>query len=165
VRLFVGGRPVIVTIDDKVPYKNSSQLMFSECSPDGASWIPLIEKAYAKVAGHYEKIGLGWMQEALKILTGAPSHRFATADMNMEELWSLMVSADKNRYPMTLATQSGRHGLITAHAYTLVSLHHLKDSEGQIVERLVQLHNPWANEYYTGPWSDNDSRWTDFYKS
>jgi hypothetical protein len=30
----------------------------------------------------------------------------------------------------------------------------------------VQLHNPWANEYYQGPWNDFDTeRWTDQYKA
>ena len=166
VRFFIGGKPTVVVIDDAVPWKNKQRLMFAQTSEDNGSWIPYLEKAYAKFAGNYEKTAKGWMSESMRILTGAPSHRFNMRKMGNEELWALMVSAQENNYPMTLATQSTDYGLIAAHAYTLVRLHTLRDSLGNATERLVQLHNPWANEYYQGPWNDSDSkRWTDQYKA
>ena len=41
----------------------------------------------------------------------------------------------------------------------------LKDTNGNIVNRLVRVRNPWGADYFSGPWNDNDSRWTTFYKS
>jgi hypothetical protein len=29
---------------------------------------------------------------------------------------------------------------------------------------LIKVMNPWGKDEYTGPWSDNDSRWTEEYK-
>ena len=51
------------------------------------------------------------------------------------------------------------YGIIDGHAY---SIHHpveITDDAGK-KHRIVQVRNPWAREEYTGPWSDNDKRWT-----
>ena len=93
VRFFIGGKPTVVVIDDAVPWKNKQRLMFAQTSEDNGSWIPYLEKAYAKFAGNYEKTAKGWMSESMRILTGAPSHRFNMKKMGNEELWALMVSA------------------------------------------------------------------------
>ena len=147
-RFFIGGRPRVITIDQNVPWKNSNRTMFAQTSEDFGSWIPLLEKAYAKLAGNYEKTAKGWMSESMRIFTGAPSHRFRIKDMSLNELWDLMMSAQNNNFPMTLATQAAEFGLIPAHAYSLVKLYYLRDSLGNVTQRMVQLHNPWANEYY-----------------
>jgi hypothetical protein len=127
-RFFVGGRPRVITIDHNVPWKNSQHLMFAQTSEDKGSWIPLLEKAYAKLAGNYEKTAKGWMSESMRVFTGAPSHRFRIKDMSLDELWSLMMSAQENNFPMTLATQAADFGLIPAHAYSLTKLYYLRDS-------------------------------------
>ena len=65
---------------------------------------------------------------------------------------------------MTAATQQKAYGLVPGHAYTLLGCYELKDSAGRVVERLLHLRNPWANETYTGPWNDSDSRWSADYQ-
>jgi len=87
VRFFVGGRPRVITIDSSVPLKNSDSNLFSQTPSDKSAWIPLLEKAYAKLAGNYEKIELGWMSEAMRIFTGAPSHRFTIGRLEPDKLW------------------------------------------------------------------------------
>ena len=37
----------------------------SQCSSDGETWLPLIEKAYAKIHGDYESIDGGWTGEGM----------------------------------------------------------------------------------------------------
>lgn len=73
--------------------------------------------------------------------------------------------ASKN-YPMTsgCCRGGGVHGLISGHAYSLLDVKELKDSNGQTAHTLVKMRNPWNSEHYNGPWNDNDSRWTDDYK-
>jgi len=41
----------------------------------------------------------------------------------------------------------------------------LKDSKGKVVYRLYQIRNPYNTDVYNGPWSDNDGKWTDSFKS
>ena len=50
--------------------------MFADVALDGGQWLPILEKAYAKISVNYEKMGLGWMDEAMRILTGAPSTQY-----------------------------------------------------------------------------------------
>ena len=93
VRFFVGGRPRVVVIDDALPWKNSSRLMFAQTSEDHGSWVPYLEKAFAKLSGNYEKTAKGWMSESMRVFTGAPSHRFTIKKYSNDDLWALMISA------------------------------------------------------------------------
>jgi len=56
------------------------------------------------------------------------------------------------------------NGLVPKHAYTLLGVQELKASNGNILHRLIKMRNPWGKERYDGPWSDDDSRWTDDFK-
>ncbi len=40
----------------------------------------MLEKSYAKAMGNYERLGLGWMAEAVKFLSGAPSYKYNNED-------------------------------------------------------------------------------------
>lgn len=56
---------------------------------------------------------------------------------------------------MTSGTSKySRYGLVAGHAYTVVGAYELKG------EKVLKMHNPWSREEYTGPWRDNDTRWT-----
>jgi hypothetical protein len=48
---------------------------------DSSWWIPVIEKAYAKINGNYERLGLGWMTEAMRVLVGAPSYQYNNSEL------------------------------------------------------------------------------------
>jgi len=104
VEVFVGGVPTQITIDTNMPYKSSSKLMFGKISVDNAQWLPILEKVYAKISVNYEKMGLGWMSEAMRILTGAPSQQYQTAQLQTDQLWNLLKEADEKHYALTAAT-------------------------------------------------------------
>lgn len=57
------------------------------------------------------------------------------------------------------------HGLAGGHAYSVLGAYSLKDSQGTVRARLLRVRNPWGTDSYSGPWGDNDSRWTTAYKS
>jgi len=62
---------------------------------------------------------------------------------------------DKKKYSMTAGTSRyAYYGLVPGHAYTVLGVYELKG------EKVLKLHNPWSKEKYTGPWRDNDPRWT-----
>ena len=56
-------------------------------------------------------------------------------------------------------------GLHNGHAYSLLGVHYLYDSAGNLAHTLMQMRNPWGTENYVGPWSDKSSLWTSEYKS
>ena len=62
--------------------KNQSTLLFAKPNEDMSWWIPFLEKAYAKINGSYERLGLGWMEESMKILTGAPSYKYTNSELS-----------------------------------------------------------------------------------
>ena len=59
VRLFVKGKPSIITIDDYLPFMNGN-LFFAKRPGEGDMWATLLEKAYAKLNGNYESLNYGW---------------------------------------------------------------------------------------------------------
>ena len=77
VKAFVKGRPEDITVDDLFPVY-SHQPAFAKPSMDGGWWLPLIEKAFAKVHVNYEMISSGTHAEAARFLTGSPSQEFQT---------------------------------------------------------------------------------------
>lgn len=60
---------------------------------------------------------------------------------------------------MVSSCVAANYGLQDAHAYSLLAGVTLGG------EKLLKVMNPWGKEKYTGPWNDNDSRWTDAYKA
>lgn len=80
-------------------------MMFASQSQDGAWWLPLLEKAFAKVNINYERLGLGWMSESMRILTGAPSQKFTSSQLSVDQLWRYVEDADNSDFLLTAATQ------------------------------------------------------------
>ena len=71
------GRPEDVTVDDLFPVYGV-QPAFAKPTTDGGWWLPLLEKAYAKVNVNYEMISSGSQAEAARFFTGAPAREFET---------------------------------------------------------------------------------------
>lgn len=132
--------------------------MNSKMSPNGAWWGPLLEKAYCKMNVNCANINAGTPLASLRDLTGMPVKKHDVKDLSDTDLYNTIIEAYGNRWPMVSSCINGEYGLQSAHAYSLV--------EGVTVggTQLVKVMNPWGAEKYTGPWNDNDSRWTDAYK-
>lgn len=66
VDLFIMGIPVTVTIDDYLPFwKHTNDLLYAQVGPDHSLWMPILEKAAAKLYGNYEVMVGGWMGPAI----------------------------------------------------------------------------------------------------
>ena len=109
------------------------------------------------------------MLEAFRDLTQMPGLSYQIRSWNDADserqtddatLWKMIMDGEKNDYPMTVACDIGFGGLVSSHAYTILGAVELK-KDGQPYAKLVKLRNPWAKEQYSGPWSDNDSNWTE----
>jgi hypothetical protein len=92
VRVFANGEPCFITIDDFLPCIDNYPVYCMNRS--GALWQSLMEKAYAKVVGSYEKIQESRKTPAdlMRTMLGAPTHEFdlGFVDDDLEEgdCWS-----------------------------------------------------------------------------
>jgi hypothetical protein len=62
-------------------------------------WVMLIEKAWAKVHGSYERIEAGLAENVFRDLTGAPTS-VSYCDHDEDELWAAMKEAEMNGWVM-----------------------------------------------------------------
>lgn len=68
-RFFKEFRWRYVIIDDRIPCMSNTPV-FGSCSQLHEMWVPLIEKAYAKIHGCYEALVSGFIDDALSDMTG-----------------------------------------------------------------------------------------------
>eukprot|EP00434_Breviolum_minutum_P045981 symbB.v1.2.041353.t1/scaffold8091.1/size7726/1 len=133
----------------------------------------LLEKAWAKLHGCYERIEAGMPYRALMDLTGSAGKEYhLETEMKPDGLIAkdkffpmlckydqagyLMVAGTPGKDTFTKGDKSNTplSGLIPGHAYTLLSAHEVHGV------RLLRLRNPWGDHEWTGDWSDKSSLWT-----
>lgn len=186
VKLFVRGRWITVPVDDYFPvialqkYKTEAQAEHQRwescfCSIsnyDNAStsrkelWCPLMEKAFAKVAGSYSnasEIGVGSTGYMLNTLTGLDSERIDCED---SEMWSKMTSSKSNLVVAILRVDYAKalnvgfekagvsdEGLVPDHVYSVIDF---LEEDGM---KLVRLRNPWGHTSWKGDYSRSHKSW------
>ena len=69
-----------------------------------------------------------------------------------------MISAGTETGPGT-DQEKNEVGLPYMHAFSIMKLLTVTDADG-VEHRLVQMRNPWGEEYFNGDWSDSSNRWT-----
>jgi calpain-15 len=99
VKLYKNGIPTWIWLDEKIPAKHTDKWVqnYGRTKNRGSEiWVQLIEKAYAKLYRSFGRIGNGGqMFNALRDLTGAPSHQFSTM---RDDMWDIILDADKRGY-------------------------------------------------------------------
>jgi Calpain family cysteine protease len=94
-RFYKGGEWVEVFIDDYIPCFPLGLPMFMH-STNYEIWLPLLEKAYAKLLGGYEQLIKGSVSEALGYLTGFPTQQLTLRDeavfhlIETNKLWTVL---------------------------------------------------------------------------
>ena len=70
-----------VIIDRRIPcFKSNSEPVFGRCKNLWETWVPLIEKGYAKLNGCYESLISGFIDDALNEMTGLVSEKIKVTD-------------------------------------------------------------------------------------
>ena len=102
------GIPVTVTVDDYLPFRSGTDyLIYGRPGPDGGLWMPILEKAAAKLFGNYESLVGGWMGPAIQALTGAPFYDVTNSDMSVDELWNYIDGKVKSNWMVTCGSFTG----------------------------------------------------------
>jgi len=188
VRLYKDGIWHNVIIDDQLPVTTDGQFLFSRCKDPSELWLPLLEKAYAKLHGCYECLMQGSVPLVMQDLTaGAPQIiKFTEPDVDFRikngVLWREMDALLHGGSLLTVQLReegkkagkegaSNKMGLLTPHAYTVLELREfdlkrmgLERFREEWTLRLVKLRNPWGKGDFTGPWGPKSELWRGKYE-
>ncbi|CAE7095601.1 unnamed protein product [Rhizoctonia solani] len=133
-------------------------LQFSRSKTENETWLPLLEKAYAKLNGDYQAIIGGLDAEAIEALTGGISILTPIKDiLNTNKFWNELLNINKDRLfgcSIDGARAGQITGLITSHAYSVLEALEVNG------KRFVRIRNPWGKSEWKGPWSDGAKEWT-----
>ncbi|XP_062439256.1 calpain-10 isoform X2 [Rhea pennata] len=171
-RVWQFGHWVEVTIDDRLPCLGG-KLCFSQCQTEDLFWLPLLEKAYAKLHGSYEQLWAGQVADALVDLTGGIAERWTLKDpgRNMEkERTGMVLEKTVFRRLMNLKEQcviscsvlnsrKGASELGEFHAFIVIDMLNLSKVSGKEIF-LLRIRNPWGRRCWKGPWCENGQGWS-----
>ncbi|RSL77740.1 hypothetical protein CEP52_017694, partial [Fusarium oligoseptatum] len=121
----------------------SKALFFAQCRDQNETWLPLMEKAYAKAHGDYASLSDGWMSEALEDLSGNVSSGLQMSNiLRTDELWDRMSGISNEFLFGASADYRGRNhirpdGILEAHSYVVIDAQKLKSGQ-----RLLKLRDP-----------------------
>ncbi|KAJ7748697.1 hypothetical protein B0H16DRAFT_1319778 [Mycena metata] len=143
--------------------KGGKSLYFARSGTEDETWLPLIEKAYAKLHGDYTAIDGGFSCEAMVTVNAANT---AQDILDHDVFWrEELLLATKDRlfgcgFDTLNSTRSGVqditvNGLIGGHAYSVLRAAEYKG------KRFVVVRNPWGDSEWHGAWSDGSREWTE----
>ncbi|KAK7959461.1 calpain-8 [Apiospora aurea] len=145
----------------KAYQSGSGALYFAQCEHADETWLPLLEKAYAKAHGDYAAIEGGFTGEGIEDLTGGVTSEIYTTDiLDREYFWNEELMKVNDQFLFGCSTGmwgigwGERKGIVELHAYSVMRA---VEIDGH---RLVLLKNPWGKGEWKGAWSDGSKEWT-----
>ncbi|KAF3131535.1 hypothetical protein TWF569_011159 [Orbilia oligospora] len=142
--------------------KGSDALYFASCEDKNETWLPLLEKAYAKAHGDYSSIEGGFTGEAVEDLTGGVTSEVFSQDiLSKDKFWKEELMKVNEEFLFAGAidsiTGSERDGVYAGHAYSVLKA---REVDGH---RFVLVRNPWGKSEWKGAWSDGSKEWTPYW--
>jgi len=168
IKYFKNGEWRVITIDDRIPIA-AGRPIYGRCKDNDELWVPLMEKAYAKLHLCYEALEAGNAGAALTDLTGESVQIYTFNDDEVQQMtrdgrfWRLVQYFVKESFLMgcsltdehSVDESDNGMGILKNHAYGILDA---KEPEPNL--RLMQLRNPWGKREWKGRFSDNSKDWT-----
>lgn len=116
-------------------YQTGSQaLFFAQNKDQNETWVPLVEKAYAKAHGDFASLGGGWIGEALEDLSGGVTTELLASDIfDTDAFWNNELCKVNKEFLFGCSTglldggYGARDGITEGHAYVIMDARQLKD--------------------------------------
>ncbi|UPQ99272.1 calpain-type cysteine proteinase [Chloropicon primus] len=190
-KFYIDGQWESVVVDNVLPVDEERKPAFAKLSKKKSElWVPLLEKAYAKVHKSYDAISGGFVSEAMFDLTSYPTEVILVMDeaFESEVTWARLLSFASLKFPMGCSTQWDPTlqgvGLAPCHAYSILEVIELsgvtvgqqlkiddffgggkerekaKKEEQGSLLRLLRIRNPHGQREWLGDWSDKSDKWT-----
>ena len=124
VYFFINGVKQAVILDDYLPTRHGKPCFAH--SRDSEVWVCLIEKAWAKLHGSYERAEGGAPYHASVHVAGVPSKSIQHKEHDVNVLQAIIKSCDQRNYTMIAGTFGhgeavDSQGIVAGHAYSLIS--------------------------------------------
>ena len=121
----------------------SKALYFAQCTNPNETWLPLLEKAFAKAHGDYLAVEGGFVGEAIEDLTGGVTSEIHSTDiLDKDAFWTNELLQVNKLFLFGCGQSRGvdldRKGIQHRHAYSIMEA---REIDGI---RLLKLRNPWA---------------------
>ncbi|KAJ5650659.1 Alpha/beta hydrolase fold-3 [Penicillium longicatenatum] len=147
----------------------SRALYFAQCVDPNETWLPLLEKAFAKAHGDYSAIEGGFVGEAIEDLTGGVTSEILSNDiLDKDRFWKEELMKVNEEFlfgcgtglfsnwldPKYKGPPRDRKGISENHSYSIMEAREIKG------HRLLRLRNPWGKKEWHGAWGDGSEQWT-----
>ena len=135
-------------------------------------WVPLLEKAYAKLHGTYEALNGGSVAEGMVDFTGGVGEKILLTDKSAKKMledgslwekmkkyvsWKYLLGASMSSAGGEMEADTGS-GILQNHAYSIL---YVKEVGGL---KFLKIRNPWGRGEWRGDWADSGtgaSKWED----
>ncbi|KAL7043352.1 hypothetical protein ACKWTF_001463 [Chironomus riparius] len=178
------GEWIDVVIDDRLPTFKAAdgkiKLSYASSSDQDEFWSALLEKAFAKLHGSYEALGIsGTYCEAAEDMTSGVCQKFCLKDkenclkfhkcctynsinfcqlqnfFNMGNFMSCFIRLPQEAQKAQKAQErKTKENLVMGHSFAITKI--ARTTNG---DQLIQLKNPWGRYEWNGAWSDDSETW------
>jgi hypothetical protein len=143
------GRMELVTVDADLYTRSWGGPIYgttpNASDPDTMElWYPIVEKAYAKWKGSYDRIGNGGSSASvLTALTGKSTNYLDTSYDSADRIFQAVKAGGTAKSPMTAGTHDDKKiytntGVFADHAYSVLGA---EESAGK---KFILMRNPWG---------------------